>query len=85
MSLELKYNRAPVCPTCRKGQSDFWEYNMSDGDVIELECGWCERLIRIACHVEITYSTEPIFGPGPDRDPDGLRHPDDPELRSGAS
>lgn len=53
----LLNNHAPLCPHCREPMSDAWELQMGDGDATEIECGHCDKPMRIVCNVSCTYDT----------------------------
>lgn len=54
---DFDYNDQPVCPHCRVAMTDAWELDMDDGEVLETECGSCEKPIRIVAYVSWKYST----------------------------
>lgn len=63
--MALLYNDMPVCPSCRKPQSedDFW-HDHGDKAMSEEEwnheCDWCEHVFRVVPHVSIAFTTEEV-------------------------
>lgn len=47
-----------TCPHCGWSDEASWEYGMNDGDTIDIECGSCEKPIRVTCSISVDYQTE---------------------------
>ncbi len=43
------------CPHCGEMQTDLWDHGMEDEQVIDVDCGSCEKPIRLSCSVTTTY------------------------------
>ena len=50
------YTDEPVCPHCGNEMSDAWELQH---EVNEVDCGWCDKPMKVIRHIEVTYSTRP--------------------------
>ena len=54
------YTSNIVCPHCGYAWGDSWELRLSDGDGICIDCGRCEKPMKVECKISVTYSTERI-------------------------
>lgn len=57
-SLNLKYNREPICPYCGEVQSDAWELNLeTDGAQREVDCLKCELPFTVQLNLTSSYNS----------------------------
>ncbi len=54
---DTMYTREIVCPHCGRQFTDSWEFNMDDGEEIDVECRYCEKEFVVTCDVTVTYSS----------------------------
>jgi DNA-directed RNA polymerase subunit RPC12/RpoP len=55
--IDTDYQRDITCPYCGWKDRDSWDYHMRDEDIIEVECGKCEKEFMASCHVTVDYSS----------------------------
>jgi len=46
-----------VCPHCFKEDDDWWEYRWKDGDIEDIECGYCEKTFEVQLEVQYQLTT----------------------------
>jgi transcription elongation factor Elf1 len=56
---DYQYENEITCPYCLHKDQDSWDYHMEDGDVIEIECGKCEKPFEVSMSVSISYTSYP--------------------------
>jgi len=54
---DTEWKRQITCPYCGYEFSDSWEYNDSNGNQIEVDCGECEKTFDMIVNVSVDYST----------------------------
>lgn len=62
---DCEFTDEVVCPHCGHSHTDSWEWlrddpALGDGSTKDVECGKCDKPIRITIHFSIYYSAEKI-------------------------
>ncbi len=52
------FNHNHCCPHCKTLQTDLWDYDWRDREVMITECSGCERPIDIVRRVDVTFRVE---------------------------
>ena len=52
---EVLHAPSITCPYCGYVDKDSWEYRLSDGDSIIVDCSHCDKEFEVFCHVNVTY------------------------------
>ncbi|OAJ67729.1 hypothetical protein [Gluconobacter cerinus] len=57
--LDCLLNPEPVCPYCGHKDRDWWDSSepLADEDIVQMECGSCEREYTVSCSIEILFTT----------------------------
>lgn len=58
--IDHEHTREVVCPYCGYAWDDGWELGLSDGDMVRIDCGRCDKPMRVECRVLVIYSTKKI-------------------------
>lgn len=53
-----KWEDEIICPWCGHAEMDSWEYKEYDGH--EINCGECEKPMKLSVDFEVRYSTKKI-------------------------
>lgn len=56
-NIEHEYTQEIVCPWCGHIQSDGWEYFRDNDEIVECDCGECDKPFTVLQHISVTYST----------------------------
>jgi nitrite reductase/ring-hydroxylating ferredoxin subunit len=49
-----------ICPWCGHEFRDPWEFDMNDGDCMDMECYECDAKFTVLCSIDISYTTERV-------------------------
>ena len=46
------------CPFCGNIEEEWYELDLKEDDINEIECGWCENIYKVKMRVTYEFKTE---------------------------
>ena len=50
-----------ACPHCGHTMRDLWDYEWGSREIINVECGECEKSFALVMHVSVSYTAKPLL------------------------